>query len=176
MKQHLAISIIGGDRISLAHEVTKAIADCGGSIADSRMTALGREFALIALVTGNWHAVARVETELKRLAESAGLALQLRRTDEREVRADQAPYSVDAVCLDQPGIVSSLTGFFASRGIEIGELSTRTYAAPHTGAPMCSVYVTASVPSRIHIGALREEFMDFCDHLNLDAILEPVKG
>ena len=26
-------------------------------------------------------------------------------------------------------------------------------------------------PGRI----LREEFMDFCDHLNLDAILEPVK-
>jgi len=23
---------------------------------------------------------------------------------------------------------------------------------------------------------LREEFMDFCDHLNLDAILEPVKS
>ena len=176
MKQHLAISIIGGDRTSLAHEVTKAIADCGGSIAESRMTALGREFALLALVTGNWHAVARVETELKRLAESAGLALQLRRTDEREVHADQAPYSVDAVCLDQPGIVSSLTGFFSSRGIEIGELSTRTYTAPHTGASMCSVYVTANVPSRIHIGALREEFMDFCDHVNLDAILEPVKG
>ena len=117
MKQHLAISIIGGDRTSLAHEVTKTIADCGGSIAESRMTALGREFALMALVTGNWHAVARVETELKRLAESAGLALQLRRTDEREVHADQAPYSVDAVCLDQPGIVSTLTGFFYTRGI-----------------------------------------------------------
>jgi glycine cleavage system regulatory protein len=23
---------------------------------------------------------------------------------------------------------------------------------------------------------LREEFMDFCDHLNLDAIFEPVKN
>jgi glycine cleavage system regulatory protein len=23
---------------------------------------------------------------------------------------------------------------------------------------------------------LREEFMDFCDHLNLDAIFEPVKS
>jgi len=27
-----------------------------------------------------------------------------------------------------------------------------------------------------HIGVLREEFMDFCDHLNLDAIFEPVKS
>ncbi len=28
----------------------------------------------------------------------------------------------------------------------------------------------------LHIGVLREEFMDFCDSLNLDAILEPVKS
>jgi glycine cleavage system transcriptional repressor len=27
----------------------------------------------------------------------------------------------------------------------------------------------------VHIAALREEFMDFCDQLNVDAIMEPVK-
>jgi len=85
------------------------------------------------------------------------------------------PYSVDVVCLDQTGIVSNLSGFFSSRGIDISELSTRSYAAAHTGAPMFSVQMIVNVPSRIHLSALREEFMDFCDNLNLDAILEPVK-
>jgi glycine cleavage system transcriptional repressor len=55
-------------------------------------------------------------------------------------------------------------------------LSTRSYAAAHTGAPMFSVQMIVNVPSRLHIGVLREEFMDFCDHLNLDAIFEPVKS
>jgi glycine cleavage system transcriptional repressor len=32
------------------------------------------------------------------------------------------------------------------------------------------------VPTRIHIAALREEFMDLCDNMNLDAILEPLKS
>ncbi len=41
---------------------------------------------------------------------------------------------------------------------------------------MFSVYMVVNVPSRIHVGALREEFMDFCDQMNLDAILEPVKS
>ena len=27
-----------------------------------------------------------------------------------------------------------------------------------------------------YIGGLREEFMDYCDGLNLDAVLEPLKG
>jgi glycine cleavage system transcriptional repressor len=176
MKQHLAISAIGGDRIGLIHDLSKAVADCGGSISESRMTALGAEFAILMLVSGNWHAVARVETELKKLAEASGVTLLVRRTDQRPAREDMVPYSVDVVCLDQTGIVSALTGFFAARGIDVSELTTRSYAAAHTGAPMFGLYMVVNVPSSIHLGAMREEFLDLCDQLNLDAILEPVKN
>jgi glycine cleavage system transcriptional repressor len=41
---------------------------------------------------------------------------------------------------------------------------------------MFSVYMVVHVPTRIHIAALGEEFMDLCDNLNLDAILEPMKA
>jgi glycine cleavage system transcriptional repressor len=176
MKQYIAISAIGNDRVGLVHELSKVIADCGGNISESRMTALGAEFAVLMLVAGNWHSVARIETELKKLAEGAGVTLQIRRTDPRPVREDQVPYSVDVVCLDQAGIVSALSGFFSSRGIDISEMNTRSYPAPHTGASMFGVYMIVNVPSTIHLGALREEFMDMCDNLNIDAILEPVKS
>ncbi|HEY7754376.1 MAG TPA: ACT domain-containing protein [Steroidobacteraceae bacterium] len=176
MKQFIAISAIGGDRIGLVHDLSRVVADCGGSISESRMTALGNEFAMLLLVAGNWHSIARIETELAKLAESSAMTIQVRRTAERPAREDMAPYSVDVVCIDQAGIVSGLSGFFAARGIDIGELSTRGYAAAHTGAQMFSVYMVVNVPARIHVGALREEFMDFCDEMNLDAILEPVKN
>jgi glycine cleavage system transcriptional repressor len=176
MKQYLAISAIGSDRIGLIHDLSKIIADCGGSISESRMTALGAEFAVLMLVGGNWHSVARIETDLKKLAETSGITLLVRRTDKRAAREDMVPYSVDVVCLDQTGIVSALSGFFASRGIDIGELTTRSYAAAHTGAPMFGLYMVVNVPSTIHLGAMREEFLDLCDQLNLDAILEPVKN
>lgn len=176
MKQFIAISAIGDDRIGLVHDLSRTVADCGGSISESRMTALGANFAMLLLVSGNWHSIARIETELNKLAETSGISIQVRRTSERPVREDMIPYSVDVVCLDQAGIVAAVSGFFSSRGIDIGELSTRSYAAAHTGAPMFSVYMIVNVPSRIHVGALREEFMDFCDQMNLDAILEPVKN
>jgi glycine cleavage system transcriptional repressor len=83
MKQFLAISAIGKDRPGLAHDVVRTISDCAASINESRMLPLGGEFAMQLLVSGNWHAVARVESELMRLAESAGLALHLRRTEQR---------------------------------------------------------------------------------------------
>jgi glycine cleavage system transcriptional repressor len=176
MKQHIAISAIGNDRVGLVHDLSKVIADCGGSISESRMTTLGTDFAVLMLVSGNWHAVARIETDLKRLAETTGISLQIRRTEQRPVHEDQVPYSVDVVCLDQTGIVSALSGFFAARGIDIAEMNTRSYPAPHTGAPMFGVYMIVNVPASIHLGAMREEFMDLCDNLNLDAILEPVKS
>ena len=135
MKQHLAISAIGSDRTGMVHDLTRIVADCGGSISESRMTALGSEFAMLLLVSGNWHALARLETELKKLADTGSLSLQLRRTEQRSSRNDLLPYSVDVVCLDQTGIVSKLSGFFSSRGIDIAELNTRSYAAAHTGAP-----------------------------------------
>jgi glycine cleavage system transcriptional repressor len=131
---------------------------------------------MVMLIAGNWHSLAKLETELKKFADSTGLTVNLRRTEPRAPRTDQLPYSIDAVCLDQSGVVSSISGFCSSRGIDIAEVSTRSYPAAHTGAQMFSVQMVVNVPSRLHLAHLREEFMEFCDSLNLDAILEPVKS
>ncbi len=176
MKQLIAISAIGSDRTGLVYDLTRVVVDCGGNILESRMTALGNEFAVLMLVAGNWHTLAKLEGELAKLGESAGLAITTRRTEPRPPRADMVSYTVDVVCLDQPGVLHALAGFFSSRGIDIGDITTRSYAAAHTGAPMFSVYMVVHVPTRVHVAALREEFLDLCDHLNLDAILEPLKS
>ena len=77
--------------------------------------------------------------------------------------------------MDQPGIVHNLAKFFSQRQINIQEMLTSSYAAAHSGTPMFSVHMTVEVPASIQIAALREEFMDFCDQLNLDAVIEPIK-
>jgi glycine cleavage system transcriptional repressor len=173
--QFIVICAIGGDRTGLVYDLTRVVLDCSGNVVESRMSALGNEFAMLLLVSGNWATFAKLETELKRLSESTGISITLRRTEQRQARVDVVTYSVDVVCLDQPGIVFNLSGFFSSRGIDIAELTTRSYAAAHTGAPMFAVQMLVHIPSRVHLSALREEFMDLCDQMNLDAILEPVK-
>ncbi|MEZ5458773.1 MAG: ACT domain-containing protein [Steroidobacteraceae bacterium] len=176
MKQHIVVSAIGADRPGIVHELTRVISDCSGNISESRMASLGAEFAMVLLVSGNWHSLAKLETELKKLSDATGLTVNLKRTEPRGARTDLLPYSIDAVCLDQTGIVSALSGFCSSRGIDIADVSTRTYPAAHTGAQMFSVQMIVNVPSRLHLAHLREEFMDLCDSLNLDAIMEPVKS
>ena len=176
MQQLIVISAVGNDRTGVVNDLTKVILDCGGNIQESRMTSLGSEFAMLLLVSGNWHTLGRLEKSLQRFAGDNELAIQLRRTQARKFATDLLPYAIDVVCLDQAGIVHHLAGFFASRDIEIAEVTTRSYPAAHTGAPMFSVQMIINITSGIHIAGLREEFMEFCDQLNLDAIMEPVKN
>jgi glycine cleavage system transcriptional repressor len=36
--------------------------------------------------------------------------------------------------------------------------------------------MTVNIPASLHLSQLRDDFMEICDQLNLDAILEPVKS
>src|SRR3546814_5049420 len=68
-----------------------------------------------------------------------------------------------------------LADFFDRQGITIESLHCSRYRAMQTGADMFSAQVTIGVPADMHIAALRDDFLEFCDHLNLDAIMDPMK-
>lgn len=176
MKQFLVVSVLAADRPGILHDIARAVRDCGCNVAESRMTVLGSDFSMLLLVSGNWNTLTKLENQLPKLEKRLALTLSAHRTEERAPRHDLIPYAIDVVCLDQPGIVFNLANFFAERSIGIADLTTRAYPADHTGAPMFSVQMAVNIPTDLHIGTLREEFMDFCDRLNLDAILEPIKG
>jgi glycine cleavage system transcriptional repressor len=175
MEQLIVITAVGGKSTAVVNELARVILDCGGNIKESRMAALGSEFGILLLVSGNWHTISRLERELIKYGDGNGITMQFKRTEAGRMGKELLPYAVDVVGLDQPGMVHSLSGFFAQRKVEIGEVSTRSYTAAHTGASMFSVQMFINIPSSVHIAALREEFMDFCDQLNVDAIMEPVK-
>ena len=175
MSQLTVISAIGSDRPGVVQEISSVILACGGNIEESRMTTLGNEFAVLMLVSGSWHTLGRLEKSLDKLGSESGLTFTVRETSEKTVKEDRMPYAVDVISLDQQGIVYELANFFSTRDIEIADVATRRYSAAHTGAPMFAVQMAVNVPSKLHVAQLREEFMELCDRLNLDAILEPVK-
>ncbi len=175
MSQLIVLSAIGTDRTGVVQDITQVILACGGNIEESRMTTLGSEFAVLMLVSGNWHTLTRLESGLGKLTKSGDLAVSIRKTGARAGRDDRMPYAVDVVSLDQQGIVFNLADFFAARDIEIADVATRRYSAAHTGAPMFAIQMAVNIPTSVQISQLRDEFLELCDRLNLDAILEPVK-
>lgn len=174
MKKYLILSAMGSDRPGLIRDLARMIADVGCSISDCRMAVLGSEFTLLLLASGNWNAVAKLENQAAVIGKKLDLTITARRTEARAPR-DMAPYVVDVTTLDRPGVLSEVADFFATRDINIDEMSSWSYTAAGTGAEMVSISLNISVPADIHIGRLRDDFTDFCDGLNLDATLEPAR-
>jgi glycine cleavage system transcriptional repressor len=139
------------------------------------MTVLGDRFAMMMLLSGTWDAIAKIENLLPRLEEQLEIATVAQRTASRKRESSLMPYAVEVVAVDHVGIVHEIAQFFSQRDINIEDLYSGTYTAAHTGTPMFSLHMTISVPTDISIAALRGEFMEFCDQLNLDSIMEPVK-
>lgn len=173
---YLAITASGEDKIGLVQRFTSRIAEAGCNIEESRMAVLGGQFAILMLISGPWNALTKLEDRLAQIGTELGLAITHKRTRPAERKTPLIPYRVNVVAMDHPGIVHSLADFFARQGINIEELATETYPAPHTGTPMFSVNIVIGVPADLHLPTLRGDFFDYCDNLNLDAVMEPDRG
>jgi glycine cleavage system transcriptional repressor len=175
MQNFLTLAAVGTNRPNLVEALCKAIRDAGCSIQDSRMATLGSEMSFMGLLAGTWDAIAKLENSLPRLEESLGLSVIAKRTTPAAKQGDKIPYAVEVISADRVGIAYEMVHFFTQREIHIEDMYSSSYAAMHTGTRMFSLHLTISIPTDLSIAGLRGEFMDFCDHLNLDSIMEPVK-
>jgi glycine cleavage system transcriptional repressor len=173
---YLVISALGKDRPGIVKALSKKILDGGCNIADSRMTVLGGEFAILLLVEGQWNTLAKLENAISEMESELNLTILAKRTERREHSSNLLPYMIEVVAMDHPGIVNQLADFFSERNINIEDMVTSSYAAAHTGTPMFSVHMSVGIPADVHLAGLRDDFMDYCDALNLDAVIEPIKG
>jgi glycine cleavage system transcriptional repressor len=172
---YLVITASGEDQVGIVDQLSGKITESGCNIEESRMSVLGGQFALIMLLSGPWNALSKFEGQIESLGDRLGLSIIYKRTKKRERAQPVIPYTVEVVSMDHPGIVRNLATFFSKNGINIEELQTDTYPAPHTGAPMFSVIMTVGVHAGVHIPTLRENFLNYCDDLNLDASLESAR-
>jgi len=175
VNNQLVLSALGVDKPGIINELSRCVLNSGCTIHDSRMAVLGGNFALLLQVGGNWNNIAKLENQIAGLESSLGLTITSRRTSMQQTDRDLLPYGVDVVALDQPGIVHNLAKFLSQRQINIQEMVTSSYPAAHSGTPMFSVHMTVEIPASMQISTLREDFMELCDQLNLDAVIEPVK-
>jgi len=172
MNKNLVISALGNDKPGIVNELSKAILDQGGNISESRMTVLGGEFAMMLLVSGTEECIDSIIAKLEGTGEKLNLTLIAKETQKLESDKRWLPYQITVVSMDHPGIVHNISDFLSSHDLNIEEIETNTYPAAHTGTPMFSLEMTISVPADSSVRSLRDEFITFCDDLNLDASLE----
>jgi len=169
MSEQLVITALGDDRPGIVDELSKALFKHNLNIEDSRMSVLGGEFAVLLLVSGSQQSIDDLVSDTAGLEQSLNMKILVKMTRSETRPQLMVPYTVEVVAIDHPGIVHTLASFFSVRQINIVDLHTERYAAAHTATPMFAVNITIGVPADIAIKKLRDEFIDMCDELNLDA-------
>jgi len=172
MTTKLVISALGKDRPGIVDQLSNIVYNHKLNIEDSRMTVLGGEFAILLLVSGEQISIDTFQEQLGEIEQTLQMRLLLKATTEPKVNENTIPYSVEVTALDNPGIVNNIANFFSDRNINIVNLQTERYAAPHTGSPMFTLHMTIGVSANTNIAQLRDAFMEVCDELNLDAELK----
>ena len=175
MQNYIVLTALGENHPQIIEKCSKAIKDSGCNIIDSRAITLGKELSLSIMLSGSWNAVAKLEHMLPSLKERLNVEFQFRRTSPPDKPTQGLPYAIEIISMDRIGVVHDITNFLVNNNITIQDMSTNTYKATHSGTPMFSFNATINIPVNISISAIRNDFNDFCDHLNLDAIMEPVK-
>ncbi len=174
-ENYLLISAFGTPGKSPLVSISKRISECGCNLVEGRVSTLGNELSVQALAQGAWDAIAKLENALARLERDSELRLTHFRTSAREPQSTLLPYVVEVIAADKPGVLFQLAEFFERQSITIEQLHSTRYRAMQTGADMFSAQVTIGIPNTMHIAALRDDFLEFCDGLNLDAIMDPMK-
>jgi glycine cleavage system regulatory protein len=168
----LVMTVIGADRPGLVQMVASRVADHGGNWLESRMCRLGGQFA----------GILRVEVAAERRDELVN-ALRTLEVDGLRViiHAEGAANSgepagvlvqVEIVGHDRPGILRSVSGVFASFGLNVEELASERVSAPMGGGTLFQARATVLVPQHVKVSAVRADLEKIAADLMVDVKLE----
>jgi glycine cleavage system transcriptional repressor len=171
----LAITVLGNNQLNFITDILAAIRDSKCSILEIRLSRLAQANAAYFLIQGNWNQVAKFENALEIIQKRMEIKIHTFRPEPKEKGRDYVPYSLETLSLDRDNVIESITTFLYDRDIEIEEITGSSYQAPYIQTSVFSTRFIILIPPELRLLSLREEFLDFCDQLNIDAILEPIK-
>jgi glycine cleavage system transcriptional repressor len=171
----LAITVLGHNRNYFITEILSTIRDCKCSIVEIRFSRLEQTDAAYLLIQGNWNQIAKFESVMETVEKRLEIKIHMLRPEREHKEKDFLPYSLETLSIDRDNIIESVSAFLTVRGIEVEEISGSSYQAPYISTSVFATKFIVLIPPEIRLLPLREEFLDFCDQLNIDAILEPIK-
>jgi len=138
------------------------------------MTSMGNEMAITTFVSGSWSAIARVEVGLVSLEKKFNAKIHVKRTILPDLSEKLMSYEVHAVTIDRPGILNGLTNFFMQQNILIEDIKAETFLRSN-GIRILSLSLQLQIDINVNISTLRNNFLTYCDKMNLDAGIEPLR-
>ena len=175
MQTHLILSAIATDEQRGLSALVRTIHESGCGIREARLVRFGDHVSVVAGVTGNWNAVAKLEDALVRLDGADGLRIVSSRSSRDAVQGEAIPYLAEISGVDRAGVLARMVRFFADREIPIEDLHATTSRTQYSETRIGSAHFTVGLPASLSLATVRGEFMDLCDELNVDGVLAPIR-
>ncbi len=171
--ENILITTICKSDNNVFNEITKLAAVNECHINYSHLYSLGNDHSITLQVTGNWSGIAKIETALPSIAKRLDVDIVFKRTHQEKIDRFHLPYRIELIALDQPGVVYEVYEFINSLDIHTEQLEIST--SKHEQTPVLKLSMLVDIPAESNIADVREQFLVFCDELNLDGTLEPRK-
>ncbi|MCB4790900.1 MAG: ACT domain-containing protein [Elusimicrobia bacterium] len=171
MKQ-VAISVLGKDRPGIVANVTKVLYETGCNIADSSMTQLKSEFAmiLIAELPKNISTNTLIN-KLKSQINKLHLSLSVRELKASEIKKEKTVgqvYIISVFGSDKPGIVYGISNILAKNRINITDVQTKITTGTYI------MLLEIKIPTKIDINTLKNQMEQLSLKLNVSVSINPV--
>ncbi len=171
----LTITALGNKSTLFIAEILATISSCHCTVQDLKSSNLAQSTAAFLLVDGNWNNIAKLETLLDNLQTRLEIKINTLRPEPIKKKPNSIPYSLETISVDRHNVIEDITNFLYEREICIEQINASSYPAPYIQTPVFSTQFILHIPSQVRLLVLREEFLDFCDTLNIDAVIEPIK-
>jgi predicted amino acid-binding ACT domain protein len=170
---HFVISIMSRDHVGIIHEVSKALSELHGNIADVRQSVLCGYFTMILLASFpsnvTQRAIERKLAEADAHSENA-IEVMVRKAEEAALLSfrptPENAYVLTATGLDKIGIVATVSNFCVKHNINILDLST----AVSDGAYVMILVIDLN--PTISISTVRKDLIQFSVETGLKVVLQ----
>lgn len=171
----LTVTALGNKSTHFISEILVIISSSDCNVLELKSSNLAQSTAAYFLIDGNWNHIAKVETLLENLTKRLEIQISTIRPESNPKKSNSIPYSLETISLDRHNVIEDITNFLYEHDICIEEISACSYPAPYVNTLLFSTKFVLLIPPHVRLLMLREEFLDFCDTLNIDAIIEPIK-
>jgi glycine cleavage system transcriptional repressor len=171
----LIINVLGEKKETHLADIFTSIDQCKCSVLEIRSSKFFSVTACYMLIEGNWNHIAKLENTLDVISKKTEITIIKSRLEKDSGKSDLIPYTLETISLNKKAALTHISGFLFERNIQISEINGSCYQAPYLQTSVFSSKIIIFIPPDIGLLALREELLDFCDQLNIDAILEPIK-
>jgi glycine cleavage system transcriptional repressor len=172
LRKQLVLTAIGPDKPGIVKEISSVIHEAGANLEDSRMAVLAGDFALIVLFSGELESIEKVKKQCVSLEKQLDFQISFKQPTQSTEKPESLAYRFQAIGVDQPGIVHSVSAILAEFDVNVLSLESRlTHAAFH-GTAMFAFNAEIQVPTQDVMDKLTNRLDQACEELDLHYDME----